>query len=59
MLLQRCQTGFGLGFAAQSQHGVEDRQYQEHDRSGPFTRDHDIDHGRAHQDDLHEVLVLA
>jgi hypothetical protein len=57
--LQRFQTSCGLGFTVQRNHCVEHCQEQQHDRRGPITGDHDVDHGRADQDDLHEVLILA
>ena len=58
-LLERGQAGLGLGFAAQAQHRVEDRQDDQHDRRAHIARDDQVDHGGAQQDDLHEILVLA
>ena len=58
-LLQRGQAGLGLGLLAHAQHRVEDRQADQHERRADLLREDLVDDGRAEQDHLHEVVVLA
>ena len=58
-LLEGGQARLGLGLLPQAEHRVEDRQADQHDRGARLAGDHLVHDRRAHQDDLHQVLVLA
>ena len=57
-LLERGEARLGLRFLAEAEHGVEDGEPEQHER-GAGLAGHDLVHDRgAHEDDLHQVLVL-
>ena len=58
-LLERGEARLGLRFLAQAEHGVEDGEPEQHEGRARLAG-HDLVHDRgAHEDDLHQVLVLA
>ena len=58
-LLERRQARLRLGLLTQAQHRVEDREADQDDRGARLAGDDLVHDRRAHQDDLHQVLVLA